>query len=180
MNKFMNKFMNNELYNKLFNNSNTINIKPKKIYKIQNTRSNLLHLENLKEILHTYNDSKSRLDVDTRKHELLTILRDNNYEDIPNIVPIYREIQTKRTMFSIKQKLQQILKIIQDKIYSIKNPNLYKKLPYAPQNGGRKKKPLKKLSKKKPKKSLKKKSPKKYKGPRGGVYIIRKGRKIYQ
>jgi hypothetical protein len=51
-----------------------------------------------------------------------------------------------------------------------------------------KKKP-KKLSKKKPKKLSKKKStkkstskstPKKHKGPRGGVYIIRKGRKIYQ
>jgi len=51
------------------------------------------------------------------------------------------------------------------------------------------KKKSKKLSKKKPKKSIKKKStkkstskstPKKHKGPRGGVYIIRKGRKIYQ
>ena len=48
-----------------------------------------------------------------------------------------------------------------------------------------KKKP-RKLSKKKslkkgPKKLSKKKStPKKHKGPRGGVYIIRKGRKIYQ
>ena len=64
-----------------------------------------------------------------------------------------------------------------------------------PNNGGFKKKPKKSLkkkpkkiskkkpkktSKKKPKKTSKKKSPKIHKGPRGGVYIIRKGRKIYQ
>ena len=51
--------------------------------------------------------------------------------------------------------------------------------------GGKPKKSLKKkpkkLSKKKStKKSTSKSTPKKHKGPRGGVYIIRKGRKIYQ
>jgi hypothetical protein len=82
------------------------------------------------------------------------------------------------------------------------NPNNTTKHPMAMRvNGGgtpksHKKKPKKSL-KKKPKKSLKKKpkklskkkstkkstsksTPKKHKGPRGGVYIIRKGRKIYQ
>jgi hypothetical protein len=42
-----------------------------------------------------------------------------------------------------------------------------------------KKKPKKSI-RKKPKKSTKKSTPKKHKGPRGGVYIVRKGRKIYQ
>jgi hypothetical protein len=37
-----------------------------------------------------------------------------------------------------------------------------------------------KSSKKSTKKSTSKSTPKKHKGPRGGVYIIRKGRKIYQ
>lgn len=52
--------------------------------------------------------------------------------------------------------------------------------------GGKpKKKPSKKLSKKKPSKkskksTTKKKSPKLHKGPLGGIYIIRKGKKIYQ
>ena len=51
--------------------------------------------------------------------------------------------------------------------------------------GNKKKKPSKKLKKpskklKKLKKPIKKSTPKKHKGPRGGVYIIRKGKKIYQ
>ena len=62
--------------------------------------------------------------------------------------------------------------------------------PYPPQINrfgrpiGGYKKPRKKSAsstKKKPsKKNLSKKSPKLHKGPRGGIYIIRKGKKIYQ
>jgi len=50
--------------------------------------------------------------------------------------------------------------------------------------GSKKKKPSKtkskKISKTKPKKLSKKKSPKLHTGPRGGKYIIKKGKKIYQ
>lgn len=49
--------------------------------------------------------------------------------------------------------------------------------PRGYNNGGRKKPSVKNPSKKK---LSKKKSPKLHKGPRGGIYIIKKGKKIYQ
>jgi hypothetical protein len=59
-----------------------------------------------------------------------------------------------------------------------KKPTLKKK---STKKKSTKKKSTKKLKKKLKKSTTKKKSiPKKHKGPRGGVYIIRKGRKIYQ
>ena len=57
-----------------------------------------------------------------------------------------------------------------------KKPKSLKKTPKK----SLKKKPKKLSKKKSTKKSISKSTPKKHKGPRGGVYIIRKGRKIYQ
>lgn len=148
-------------------------------------------------------DKMNDPDITKKKGEIETKIRDkvNHNNLLTSIIEYAIAIGThtnKNEIVELKRKLVECNNIsekIMGQLVKQQQPSTQQQ-PHPPQqrrpphwngtrwvDGGRKKQPSakKKPSAKNPSKNkLSKKSPKLHKGPRGGIYIIKKGKKIYQ